>query len=111
MTLTEEEMYDVVNAVRKSGVVFQLGNQNSKSAAANKAREIVSKNLLGKITLIETTTNRNTKSGAWIRHLDENGKIKPGSPQTIDWDQWLGNTEKIPFDIEVFYGSGKGRKG
>jgi predicted dehydrogenase len=36
--------------------------------------------------------------------LDSNGNLKPGSPETIDWEQWLGNTEKIPFDLEVFYG-------
>ncbi|MDX1701267.1 MAG: Gfo/Idh/MocA family oxidoreductase, partial [Melioribacteraceae bacterium] len=104
MTLTEDEMNEVVKAVKQSGVVFQLGNQNSKSAAANKAREIISKDILGKVTLIETTTNRNTKNGAWIRHLDGTGNPKPGSAKTIDWEQWLGNTERVPFSIERFYG-------
>ncbi|MBI9071796.1 MAG: Gfo/Idh/MocA family oxidoreductase [Melioribacteraceae bacterium] len=104
MTLTENEIYKVVDAVKKSGVVFQLGNQNSKSAVIKKAKEIIDKDLLGKVTLIETTTNRNSKNGAWIRHLDGNGNPKPGSLNTIDWKQWLGNTKEIPFSLEVFYG-------
>ncbi|MCF6268948.1 MAG: Gfo/Idh/MocA family oxidoreductase [Melioribacteraceae bacterium] len=104
MTLTEDELHEVYAEVKKSGVVFQLGHQNSKSEAINKAKEIVDKNILGKVTLIEATTNRNTKNGAWIRHLDKEGNPKPGSLQTIDWEQWLGNTPKIPFSIERYYG-------
>ena len=104
MTLTEEELHKVYAAVKKSGVVFQLGHQNSKNESFKKAKEIVDKNIIGKITLIEATTNRNTKPGAWIRHLDSNGNPKPGSSKTIDWDQWLGNTPKVPFSIERYYG-------
>lgn len=104
MTLTEEEMYQVTDAVKKSGVVFQLGHQNSKNETFKKARQLIEKGILGKVTLIETTTNRNSKGGAWIRHLDGNGNPKPGSLKIIDWDQWLGNTPKVPFSIERYYG-------
>jgi len=104
MTLTEDELHKVYSVVKKSGVVFQLGHNYTKSETFKKAKEVVDKNLLGKITLIESTTNRNTKSGAWIRHLDSFGNTKPGSLETIDWDQWLGNTPKVPFSIERYYG-------
>ncbi len=104
MTLTEEELHKVYAAVKKSGVVFQLGHQNSKNETFKKAREIVDKNILGKVTLIETTTNRNSKGGAWIRHLDGDGNPKSGSNESIDWQQWLGNTPKVPFSIERYYG-------
>ena len=104
MTLTEDELHKVYKAVKESNVVFQLGHQNSKNETFKKAREIVDKNILGKVTLIETTTNRNSKAGAWIRHLDSNGQLKPGSPETIDWNQWLGHTPKVPFSIERYYG-------
>ena len=104
MTLTEDELYKVYDAVKKSNIVFQLGHQNSKNETFKKAKEIIDKSIIGKVTLIETTTNRNSKPGAWIRHLDSNGNLKPGSAETIDWDQWLGNTPKIPFSIEKYYG-------
>lgn len=104
MTLTEEELHQVYAAVKKSGIVFQLGHQNSKNETFKKAKEIIDKNILGKVTLVETTTNRNSKAGAWIRHIDGNGNLKPGSLKTIDWKQWLGNTQKIPFSIERYYG-------
>jgi predicted dehydrogenase len=104
MSLTEEELHDVYHTVKKSGLVFQLGHQLSKSESYKKAREIVNKNILGKVTLIEATTNRNTPSGAWYRHLYSNGKPKPGSLKTIDWEQWLGTTPKVPFSIDRYYG-------
>lgn len=104
LTLTEDQLHKVYAAVKKSGVVFQLGHQNSKNESFKKAKEIVDKNIIGKITLIEATTNRNTRPGAWYRHLDSNGNPKPGSTKTIDWDQWLGNTPKVPFSIDRYYG-------
>ena len=104
MTMTEEELHQVYAAVKKSGVVFQLGHQNSKNETFKKAREIIDKNILGKVTLVETTTNRNSPHGAWIRHLDGDGNPKPGSLETIDWKQWLGNTPEVPFSIERYYG-------
>lgn len=104
MTLTEDELHEVYDTVKNSNLVFQLGHQLSKNETYKKARDIVNKNFLGKVSLIETTTNRNSESGAWYRHLDRNGKPKPGSSKTIDWEQWLGNTPKIPFSLDKYYG-------
>ena len=103
MTRTDEEAYKVVDSVKKGDVVFQLGHQNPQTAAYLKAKEIIDKNILGKITLVETTTNRNTSWGAWIRHLDANGKPMPGSPETIDWDLWHESRPKVPFSIDRYY--------
>lgn len=103
MARAEEEIDPVVAAVKNSGIVFQLGHQNPQNACFAKAKEIVAKNLLGKITLIETTTNRNTPNGAWVRHLDDKGNPKPGSPETIDWERWLGARPQVPFSIDRYY--------
>ena len=61
LTMTEDELHRVYAAVKKSGVVFQLGNQYNKNETFQKAKDVINKNLLGKITLIEATTNRNSK--------------------------------------------------
>lgn len=101
--VTEEELFEVYGAVKESDRVFQLGHQISHNAVFQQAKEIVQKDILGKISLIETTTNRNSADGAWIRHLDDKGNPKPGDLKTIDWDQWLGNRPKVPFSIDRFY--------
>jgi len=61
MTLNEDELHEVYATVKKSDIVFQLGHQNSKNESFKKAKEIIDKNILGKITLVEATTNRNSK--------------------------------------------------
>jgi predicted dehydrogenase len=100
---TEEELNEVYHAVKNSDKVFQLGHQITQNVVFQQAKEIIKKDILGKITLIETTTNRNTAEGAWIRHLDSKGNPKPGNLNTIDWDQWLGNSPKVPFTADRFY--------
>ncbi len=103
ITRTMDELYDVVAAVKESGVVFQLGHQITKNVVFQQAKEIVNRGILGPVTLVETTTNRNTADGAWIRHLDAKGNPKPGSPESIDWMQWLGSRPYHPFTIDRYY--------
>ncbi|MCR4439121.1 MAG: Gfo/Idh/MocA family oxidoreductase [bacterium] len=99
MTRTEEEVYRLHEAVTRSGIVFQLGHQNRQQATHAKAREIVQKGILGPITLVETTTNRNSPGGAWVYDIH-----KDGSPQTIDWEQFQGPApHKVPFSLERFF--------
>jgi predicted dehydrogenase len=101
--LHEEELNELYSTIKNSSIVYQLGHQITQSIVFQQAKEIIKRNILGKITLVETTTNRNTANGAWIRHLDANGNPKPGSEETIDWEQWLGTAPHVPFSIDRFY--------
>ncbi|MCE4563450.1 Gfo/Idh/MocA family oxidoreductase [Maribellus sp. CM-23] len=101
--LHEAELNELYETVKNSPVVFQLGHQIPQSVVFQQAKEIVKKNILGKITLIETTSNRNSANGAWVRHLDAKGNLKPGDETVIDWKQWLGAAPEVPFSVERFY--------
>jgi predicted dehydrogenase len=99
MTRTEEEVYALTDAVKKSGIVFQLGHQNPQQETYWRAKQVVDKNILGKITLVETTTNRNSPNGAWVYEIHEDA-----SPRTIDWAQFQGPApHKVPFNLERFF--------
>ena len=100
---TEGELIELYNVVKNSNMVYQLGHQITQNVIFQQAKEIIRKDILGKITLIETTTNRNNAEGAWIRHLDKNGNPKPGNEQSIDWKQWLGSRPYAPFSIDRYY--------
>jgi len=100
---SEEQLNDLYNTVKSSKIVYQLGHQIPQSEIFQQARDIIKKDILGKITLVETTTNRNTAEGAWIRTFDANGKPKPGDEKSIDWAQWLGPAPKVPFCIDRYY--------
>lgn len=99
----EQELNELYETVKSSPIVFQLGHQITQSVVFQQAREIMKKDILGKITLVETTSNRNTANGAWIRHLDAKGNPKPGDESIIDWKQWLGETPYVPFSVDRFY--------
>lgn len=102
-SLHEDELNELYTTVKNSNVVYQLGHQITQSVVFQQAKEIIKRNILGKITLVETTSNRNSANGAWIRHLDANGNPKPGDEKTIDWKQWLGNAPYAPFSVDRFY--------
>jgi len=99
----EEEIYSTYDAVKNSEMVFQLGHQYPQTAAFQVAQEILRRKWLGKISHVETTSNRNSPNGAWIRHVDENGNLKPGDSSSIDWKQWLGKAPEVPFSIRRYY--------
>jgi predicted dehydrogenase len=99
----EVELNELYKVVKQSNITFQLGHQITQSVVFKQAREIIDKNVLGKITLIETTSNRNTAEGAWIRHLNEDGSLKPGNLKSINWKHWLGKTPDVPFSVDRYY--------
>lgn len=90
LTWTVPETYAVRDVVKKTGIVFQLGHQGRQVDSYKKAKEIISKDLLGPISLIEVCTNRNDPNGAWVYNIHENA-----NPQTIDWKQFEGNKDRI----------------
>ena len=99
MTRTAEEASVLRDAVNNSGVVFQLGHQGRQHDLNQKARELISNDILGKITLIETTTNRNDPEKGW--------KIREGesaSSASIDWELFQGTATGLqPFSPERYY--------
>jgi predicted dehydrogenase len=98
LTWTVEETYEVRKAVKENNVVFQLGHQGRQNESYLKAREIIGQGILGKINLIEVTTNRNDPNGAWVYpiHPDANQK-------TIDWQQFIGQAPWHDFSLERFF--------
>lgn len=98
MTWTVEETYDVRESVKESGVIFQLGHQGRQTDSYIKAKEAVEKNVLGPITLIEVTTNRNDPNGAWVYPIHEDA-----NQSTIDWEQFIGPAPWHEFSLERFF--------
>lgn len=99
MTRTEQEAHQMYQVVKNSNIKFQLGHQNRQQESHVKARQLIEKGILGKITLVETTTNRNSPNGAWYYDIHEQG-----SPRTIDWEQFQGPApHKVPFSLERFF--------
>ena len=98
LTKTVKETFEVVEAVKSNNIVFQLGHQGRQTESYIKAQEVIRKNVLGKISLIEVTTNRNDPNGAWQY------PIHPDAGQdTIDWEQFIGPAPWHEFSLERFF--------
>jgi predicted dehydrogenase len=98
MTHKVQETYDLYDAVKNSQIVFQLGHQHRQTQSFLTAQEIIKKNVLGHISLIQTNTNRNDDNGAWQYHIHEDA-----NQQTIDWANFLGNAPDPGFNLEHFF--------
>jgi predicted dehydrogenase len=99
MTRTVEEALMLRDIIHENTVVFQLGHQGRQRDANHKARQLVKQGILGKISLIETTTNRNNAFGAWLWPIHEKG-----NRNSIDWDLFQGPTStKMPYNAERFF--------
>ena len=99
MTRTAEEAVQLRNIIKTEGVIFQLGHQGRQSDSNHKAKQLIDQGTLGKISLVETTTNRNNSFGAWLWPIEEDG-----STNTIDWEMFEGPAEnKMPFDAMRFF--------
>jgi predicted dehydrogenase len=93
MTHTVEEGFEIIDAAKKHNRMVQIGSQEPSSVVYAKAKDLLAAGTLGKLCLVEATMGRNDHCGAWWH------SIPPDiSPQTVDWDTWLGSAPKRPFD-------------
>ncbi|MFQ6615330.1 MAG: Gfo/Idh/MocA family protein [Fidelibacterota bacterium] len=97
MTRTFPEAVEMYHTIKKSGIVFQLGHQNRQVETHEHAKRIVEEGLLGPVTLVEVTTNRNSPWGAWVWDIHPRA-----SEKTIDWATFQEPApHKIPFGQEA----------
>jgi predicted dehydrogenase len=111
MSHTAAEGFEMVAAAKKNNRIVQIGAQRVSSVLCAKARELYHEGAIGEVENVELTLGRNDPTGAW-----EYPPPPDLSPQNLDWDTWLNDAPKIPFNPERFarwrcwkeYGTGVG---
>src|ERR1700734_2196213 len=95
---TVEDGFAIVDAAQKNKRIVQAGNQRLSSILYAKAKEIWDSGKLGDVFFIEAYWDRNSPSGAWVYPIPPDA-----SEQTIDWNAFLGDAPKRPFDAARFF--------
>jgi predicted dehydrogenase len=93
MSHTVADGFAMVDAAQKNNRIVQIGSQRVSSTLVAKAREMYQGGAIGDIEMVELTLGRNDPTGAWVYPPPPDL-----SPQNLDWDTWLNDAPKIPFN-------------
>ena len=104
MTWTVPETYLLRDAIKQTGVTFQLGHQGRQTDSYIRAKQVIDKGILGHVSLIEVCTNRNDPNGAWVYTIHENA-----NPDTIDWKQFEGDPDRVKEYLDYMTTNGLAR--
>lgn len=88
----------VVAAQKSSGKTFQVGSQGMSSLGNEKAKQLLAAGAIGQLIYAEGFWARNSPTGAWQYDIPDDA-----SPETVDWDRYIANTTKRPWDPLRFF--------
>ena len=93
-----EEGQAVIDTQKKTGKVFQVGSQVASSVLTAEAKKIYESGIIGELCYVEATNDRSSANGAWQYTIPTDANT-----QTIDWDAYVGDAPKVPFDAKRFF--------
>jgi predicted dehydrogenase len=99
MTRYLHEAFEVADAVKRTGKVFQVGSQGTSAAGWHKAAEMIKAGKIGKMVWAQGFYCRNNPKGEWNYSIDSGA-----TPETVKWNEWLGPVKKkIAFNPDHFF--------
>lgn len=93
-----EEGKTLIDAQKSSGSICQVGSQGMSSLGNEKARQLYKEGAIGDIVLLDMYNDRYSSEGAWQYPIPTDA-----SSETVDFDTFLGNAPKRPFDSTRFF--------
>lgn len=92
------EGLSVIDAWKKSGKTMQIGSQRISSASFREAKRLFQAGDIGDINYVESNSDRFNAIGAWNYSIPTDASLS-----TVDWDTFLGDAPKAPFDAKRFF--------
>ena len=83
----------VIDSWKGSDRIVQIGSQRVSSVIYKKAQDLLKEGAIGELNMVEAWWDRNSAIGAWQYSIPTDA-----SPETVDWDRFLGRAPKRPFD-------------
>jgi len=108
MTKTIAEAQKVADTMKEHNRVMTVGVQSMADPTWRTAHELIAKGKIGHVAQAQTSYYRNSEVGQWRYYK----LTKDMTPQTVDWDMFLGHDfhifpdkplgPKIPFDRAIY---------
>lgn len=99
MTRYLDEAFQVYDAVKRTGKVYQVGSQGCSAEGWRKCADLIKGGKLGTLVWSQGYYCRNSLQGEWNYLIEEESKA-----ENIDWERWLGKVkERVPFRAEDFH--------
>lgn len=95
---TIEEARRIAETVERTGRVLQVGSQWVSDPAYHEAKKILASGEIGQVAWAQSTYTMNHPDGVWQYYVDEEA-----TPETIDWERFLGDAPAQPFSGERFF--------
>lgn len=98
-----EEARQLVNTVKETGRVLQVGSQTTSADQWWKAKKAIADGMIGKMVMSQGSYHRNSAEGEWNWAIDQAAGPEASGENYIDWKTWLGPAPKRPFDADRFF--------
>ena len=93
MTHTIPEALEMAKVSKETGRGVQVGSQSLSMQSTNWGKRHLDAGNIGKVFMVQCEIYRADPVGAWKYPVPPDA-----SPQTFDWERFLGNAPKRPFD-------------
>jgi predicted dehydrogenase len=103
MCHTNEEIRQLVNTVKETKRVLQVGSQTTSGDQWWKARKAIADGMIGQMIMSQGSYHRNSTEGEWNWAIDPGAGPDGKGDDYIDWKTWLGPAPKRPFDADRFF--------
>jgi len=98
MAHTIPEALEMMRVSKETGRLVQVGSQSLSMESTKKGKEWLDAGEIGNVYMVQCEIYRPSAIGAWRYPVPPDA-----SPQTIDWERFLGNAPKRPFNAQRFF--------
>ena len=98
MAHTIPEALEMVRVSRETGRLVQVGSQSLSMESTKKGKAWLEAGEIGQVFMVECSIFRPSAIGAWRYPVPPDA-----SPETVDWERFLGKAPKRPFDAKRFF--------
>ncbi|MBZ5624283.1 MAG: Gfo/Idh/MocA family oxidoreductase [Acidobacteriia bacterium] len=107
MVHTNDEARMLVETVKETKRILQVGSQTTSADIWWKAKKAIADGMIGQMLMSQGSYHRNSTEGEWNWPIEEAAGPEGKGDNYIDWNMWLGSQFKLapkrPYDADRFF--------